>query len=137
MILEVRRGSLERTSLLLSEVVADPGNGPFLVAGTVLVLVGAIFFAVDPKIYERGFLLLMPPSKRAVVDDALLDTASTLRRSPIAKKAGSRCAERMAQALAITSGPMPAGSPSDTASGAGRASAPSIAVSARVAIDHR
>jgi multicomponent Na+:H+ antiporter subunit A len=29
-------------SYLLSEVVADPGNGPFLVAGTVLVLVGAI-----------------------------------------------------------------------------------------------
>ncbi len=29
-------------SYLLSEVVADPGEGPFLVAGTVLVLVGAI-----------------------------------------------------------------------------------------------
>ena len=29
-------------SYLLSEVVADPGNGPFLIAGTVLVLVGAI-----------------------------------------------------------------------------------------------
>ncbi|SNR37875.1 Na+/H+ antiporter subunit A [Blastococcus mobilis] len=29
-------------SYLLSEVVADPGDGPFLVAGTVLVLVGAI-----------------------------------------------------------------------------------------------
>src|SRR3712207_4226009 len=29
-------------SYLLSEVVANPGDGPFLVAGTVLVLVGAI-----------------------------------------------------------------------------------------------
>jgi multicomponent Na+:H+ antiporter subunit A len=29
-------------SYLLSEVVADPGDGPFLIAGTVLVLVGAI-----------------------------------------------------------------------------------------------
>jgi multicomponent Na+:H+ antiporter subunit A len=29
-------------SYLLSEVVADPGNGPFLVAGTILLLVGAI-----------------------------------------------------------------------------------------------
>ena len=54
------------------------GAGAF-VLNALLVLVGAIFFAVDPKIYERGFLLLMPPSKRAVVEDALLDTASTLR----------------------------------------------------------
>lgn len=54
------------------------GAGQF-VLNALLVLVGAIFFAVDPKIYERGFLLLMPPSKRAVMEDALLDTASTLR----------------------------------------------------------
>ncbi len=54
------------------------GAGQF-VLNALLVLVGAIFFAVDPKVYERGFLLLMPPSKRAVVEDALLDTASTLR----------------------------------------------------------
>lgn len=44
-----------------------------------LVLIGAIFFAVDPGVYERGFLLLMPPSKRAAIDDALVDVASTLR----------------------------------------------------------
>lgn len=50
-----------------------------LVLNALLVLVGAIFFAVDPKVYERGFLLLMPPGKRAVMEDALLDTASTLR----------------------------------------------------------
>ena len=50
-----------------------------LAINALLVLVGAIFFAVDPKVYERGFLLLMPPSKRAVVEDALGDTASTLR----------------------------------------------------------
>lgn len=54
------------------------GAGQF-VLNALLVLVGAIFFAVDPKVYERGFLLLMPPSKRAVLEDALLDTASTLR----------------------------------------------------------
>jgi predicted PurR-regulated permease PerM len=45
-----------------------------------LVLVGAIFFAVDPGVYERGLLLLMPPQKRAAIDDALVDVASTLRR---------------------------------------------------------
>lgn len=54
------------------------GAGQF-VLNALLVLVGAIFFAIDPKVYERGFLLLMPPSKRAVMEDALLDTASTLR----------------------------------------------------------
>ena len=44
-----------------------------------IVVIGAVFFAVDPKVYERGFLLLMPPSKRAAVEDAFLDVASTLR----------------------------------------------------------
>lgn len=50
-----------------------------LILNALLLLVGAIFFAVDPKVYERGFLLLMPRSKRAAVEDALCDTASTLR----------------------------------------------------------
>lgn len=50
-----------------------------LILNTLLVLVGAIFFAVDPKAYERGFLLLLPRSKRAAVEDALADVASTLR----------------------------------------------------------
>lgn len=50
-----------------------------LILNSLLVLVGAIFFAVDPKVYERGFLLLMPRSKRAAVEDALADVASTLR----------------------------------------------------------
>lgn len=43
-----------------------------------LVLFGAIFFAVDPKIYERGALLMVPPSKRAAVEDAMADVGSTL-----------------------------------------------------------
>jgi predicted PurR-regulated permease PerM len=49
-----------------------------LLLNAVLVLFGAIFFAVDPKVYERGFLLLVPPAKRAAVEDALGDVASTL-----------------------------------------------------------
>lgn len=49
-----------------------------LLLNTVLVLFGAIFFAVDPKVYERGFLLMIPPTKRAAVEDALGDVASTL-----------------------------------------------------------
>jgi predicted PurR-regulated permease PerM len=53
------------------------GTGELLL-NAVLVLFGAIFFAVDPKVYERGFLLMVPPSKRATVEDALGDVGSTL-----------------------------------------------------------
>jgi len=45
----------------------------------VLVLVGAIFFAVDPRTYERGLLLLVPPARRPAVEDALFDAGQTLR----------------------------------------------------------
>lgn len=53
------------------------GTGELLL-NAVLVLFGAIFFAVDPRVYERGFLLMIPPSKRAAVEDALGDVGSTL-----------------------------------------------------------
>jgi predicted PurR-regulated permease PerM len=44
-----------------------------------LLLVGAIFFAVDPKVYERGLLLLVPRAKRPAFEDSLEDVAATLR----------------------------------------------------------
>jgi predicted PurR-regulated permease PerM len=44
-----------------------------------LLLVGAFFFAADPKVYERGALLLVPPRHRLAFEDALFDVASTLR----------------------------------------------------------
>lgn len=53
------------------------GTGELLL-NAVLVLFGAIFFAVDPKIYERGVLLLVPRSKRAAYEDAMADVGSTL-----------------------------------------------------------
>lgn len=66
-----------------SRVAQDIGG---LVRGTgeaalnfLLLLVGAIFFAIDPKVYERGVLFLVPPSKRAAIEDALSDVGSTLR----------------------------------------------------------
>ena len=59
----------------IGEIARGAGE---LLLNTVLVLFGAIFFAVDPKVYERGVLLLVPPSKRAAVEDALGDVASTL-----------------------------------------------------------
>jgi predicted PurR-regulated permease PerM len=50
-----------------------------LVLNALLVLVGAIFFALDPAVYERGVLLLLPRSKRAAFEDAFADAASTLK----------------------------------------------------------
>ena len=54
------------------------GAGEF-VLNCLLLLVGALFFAADPKVYERGFLLLIPRSMRPAIEDALFDTGSTLR----------------------------------------------------------
>ena len=50
-----------------------------LVLNCLLLLVGALFFAADPKVYERGFLYLIPRSKRAAIEDALFDVGSTLK----------------------------------------------------------
>ena len=44
-----------------------------------LVLIGALFFAADPKVYERGFLFLIPPRGRTAAEDALFDVGETLR----------------------------------------------------------
>ena len=49
-----------------------------LLLNTVIVLFGAMFFAVEPAVYERGLLLLVPPSKRAAVEDAIGDVGATL-----------------------------------------------------------
>ncbi|WP_174286171.1 AI-2E family transporter [Sphingomonas bacterium] len=54
------------------------GGGELLV-NFVLLLFGSLFFAVEPRKYERGFLMLVPPGKRAAFEDALFDLGSTLR----------------------------------------------------------
>ena len=54
------------------------GTGQVLL-NALLVVIGAFFFAADPTAYERGALLLVPRSRRAVFDRALEDTAHTLR----------------------------------------------------------
>ncbi len=50
-----------------------------LLLNCLLLLVGAMFLAADPQIYERGFLFLIPPSKRPAIEDALFDVGSTLQ----------------------------------------------------------
>lgn len=66
-----------------SQAAQDVGGlvrgGGEIALNALLLLVGAIFFAADPKVYERGALLLVPPRHRPAFEDALFDTASTLR----------------------------------------------------------
>lgn len=50
-----------------------------LVLNALLVLIGALFFAADPKVYERGFLFLVPRRHRPAFEDALFDVGGTLR----------------------------------------------------------
>ena len=50
-----------------------------IVLNALLVLIGAIFFVADPKLYERGFLYLVPPRHRPAMEDALFDVGETLR----------------------------------------------------------
>lgn len=50
-----------------------------LVLNALLVLIGSLFFAADPKVYERGFLYLVPPRHRPAMEDALFDVGQTLR----------------------------------------------------------
>ena len=54
------------------------GSGEMLL-NFILLLVGAIFLAADPDLYKRGFLLLIPKSKRDPFADALHDASDTLR----------------------------------------------------------
>ncbi|WP_419809965.1 AI-2E family transporter [Sphingomonas sp.] len=50
-----------------------------LVLNAIIVLIGALFFAADPKVYERGFLYLMPRRYRPAIEDALFDAGSILK----------------------------------------------------------
>ena len=66
-----------------SKAAQDVGGlvqgGGELILNALLLLVGAGFFAADPGIYQRGFLFLIPSSKRPAIEDALFDVGSTLR----------------------------------------------------------
>ncbi|MBM6576252.1 AI-2E family transporter [Microvirga sp. SRT01] len=54
------------------------GTGELLL-NALLLLIGSLFLAADPKVYERGLLLLVPPRHRPAFEDALFDVGETLR----------------------------------------------------------
>lgn len=66
-----------------SRVAQDIGGlatgGAELVLNVLLLVVGALFLAASPAIYQRGLLLLVPRGYRPAVDDALADTTVSLR----------------------------------------------------------
>lgn len=48
-------------------------------ADTLIVIVGGIYLAAQPRLYQRGTLKLIPPHQRALADEALEDSGNALR----------------------------------------------------------
>ena len=75
--------SAVRAAYAGSQAARDVGGlvrgGGEIVLNFLILLFGAFFFAANPPVYERGFLLLVPPAKRAAAEDALFDVGSTLK----------------------------------------------------------
>lgn len=60
----------------VGRIAVSVGNG---IADTLLVIVGGIYFAAQPKLYREGTLKLIPPRGRARVEQALDDCWNALR----------------------------------------------------------
>ena len=54
-------------------------GGADLVLNTILLIVGAMFFAIEPRRYRDGLLLLLPKAKRPAFADAFDDLGHNLR----------------------------------------------------------
>jgi predicted PurR-regulated permease PerM len=70
------RGGTSGVLSNLSSIVVSVGNA---VTDTLLVVVGGIFFAVEPRLYRTGIVKLVPESARPNVDQALEDCWRALR----------------------------------------------------------
>lgn len=66
-----------------SQAAQDVGalarGGAEAVVNIILLIVGALFFAIEPKRYRDGLLLLVPRNKRPAFGDAFSDLEHTLR----------------------------------------------------------
>jgi predicted PurR-regulated permease PerM len=66
-----------------SQAARDIGGlvrgGGEIALNSLILLFGAFFFAANPAVYERGFLLLVPPAQRPAAEDALFDVGTTLK----------------------------------------------------------
>ena len=100
------------SSSILSRVyyIAMPVANTF--TDLVLILVGGLYFAIDPKLYRDGFLKLIPKSKRALIADAFDSTGISLKRWLVAM-----LAEMAVVGLLTTVGLLLVGFPSAMAMG--------------------
>lgn len=66
-----------------SRVAQDIGGlatgGAELILNVLLLVVGALFLAASPHVYQRGLLLMVPKGYRPSLEDALADVAVSLR----------------------------------------------------------
>ncbi len=66
-----------------SRVARDIGGlatgGGEIALNFLILLFGALFFAGDPLVYERGMLLVVPPRHRPAAEDALFDVGNVLK----------------------------------------------------------
>lgn len=72
-----------RTGYAGAQATQDLGqiarSGADLILNILLLLVGAMFFAIEPRRYRDGLLLLLPKGKRAAFGDAFDDLGRNLR----------------------------------------------------------
>lgn len=66
-----------------SRIARDIGGlatgGAELILNVLLLIVGALFLAASPGVYQRGLLLMVPRGYRGAVSDALVDVTVSLR----------------------------------------------------------
>ena len=73
---DVARDFVVPWSRLASVATVAPGA----LADVVLIVLMGVYLALDPGLYKRGFLRLLPASRRAEVDEALERSADGLKR---------------------------------------------------------
>jgi predicted PurR-regulated permease PerM len=62
-------------------------SGLGVIANALIVLIGTLYLAADPRLYRGGLVRLFPPENRSRVQAALAETGSTLRSWLLAKVA--------------------------------------------------
>lgn len=61
------------------------GSTTAVMAGILLILFVAIYFAASPETYRKGVLALVPPRKRSVAEEVMAESALLLRRWLVAQ----------------------------------------------------
>jgi predicted PurR-regulated permease PerM len=79
---EAAKGHLRSFGMMLFPFVS---NVVTAIAGLVVILFLASYFAVNPDLYRRGLLALVPPEKRGRADGLLTEIAALLRQWLVAR----------------------------------------------------